>query len=307
MKLDTVSEAGGAVRCRLASVMIPAGHFLVLLPGRGIVPSAIAPRPDGKAWLAYRQRDLHLDLMDVNGEILQSTESEQLPAHLAVYDREDLLVAYSSPPRLFYTSGSTQHALFSCNFKYSAIAASSSGLAFSSCSRIYWVSLDDETLEWVLVDSSPQNLGCVCSLALLTHRGKTLIFAADRGKRVVHTYEMKPGGTAVFVPRPPFYFWNFTKRGSVEKPSFEFLPISISAHPSGFLAVLDAASVSVIILDVEKAGLASVTAVIPGGLLCFGVPAVIAFATKDPERDPRLWVGSACGHICITPLRFSYQ
>ena len=74
---------------------------------------------------------------------------------------------------------------------------------------------------------------------------------------------------------------------------------------SGFLAVLDAASRSVFVVDVVKN---LVVSVIDGEWVCGGgpggVPAVLAFVPMDEEEEPELWVVSTAGRVCMACLDF---
>ena len=140
----------------------------------------------------------------------------------------------------------------------------------------------------------------MCSLAVSTLQGQELVCAADYGAQAVRFYQ-KRTTRGEFAPLPPF---RFPESGTgVEAAAMAFTPVSITAHRSGFLAVLDAASSSVFVVDVARNQAVSV---IPGDRVCgFGcVPSVVAFVPTGTEAEPKLWVSSTDGRIFITSLVF---
>ncbi|KAL8586232.1 hypothetical protein ACOMHN_021497 [Nucella lapillus] len=285
----------------------------------GMKPAAMAPRPDGRLWMLYHHQPC-LHLLDECGRVCQITRIRPTPLHLAAYGRADVLVAHDSPQSLmFYTEGQNQFALFG-KCKYKAIAAATSGVVVvvgkGMFSLVFWVPLEGE-MPWIRVCPGYRQLRSVASLALLTYKGKLLICAADNGGKVVHFFLQESADT--FTAFPPLGNAVWPSRQSQEQGRKhrwagrrvqQFSPSCVSAHPAGFLAVLDAGSENVYIVDVRKIlesgriGMDCVVSVICGDSVCVGVPLVIAFGVQEGEENPKLWVAAKTGELYISQLQF---
>ena len=285
----------------MASVKYP--PIAVWPDGEKPAPTAIAPKADGTAWLVYWHNSPNLDLVHEKGDVLQSTEIGGNAVHVDLLETGEVVVASVSPRnlRIFNEDGTKERVLSELNFRCTGVAVGSTGIAFSGSKAIFWIALTGEGSAVVLSKSS--DLHNVCSLAVATAQGKELVCAADKGAKAVHFYQKTTAPRGEFAPLPPF---RLAPWGDVEAAA-AFTPVSVSAHRSGFLAVLDAASRSVFVVDVEKN---LVVSVIDGEWVCGGgpggVPAVLAFVPIDEEEEPELWVVSTAGRVCMACLTFLY-
>lgn len=283
----------------VASVEYP--PIAVWPDGEKPAPTGIAPKTDGTAWMVYRHNSPNLDLVHEEGNVLQSTRIGGNAMHVDVLETGEVVVASVSPRnlRIFNQDGTNERVLSELSFTCTGVAVGSTGIAFSGSKAIFWIALTGGDSAVVLAKSS--DLHNVSSLAVATLQGKELVCAADKGAKAVHFYQKTTTPRGEFAPLPPF---RLAASWGVEAAA-AFTPVSVSAHRSGFLAVLDAASRSVFVVDVVKN---LVVSVIDGEWVCGGgpggVPAVLAFVPMDEEEEPELWVVSTAGRVCMACLDF---
>ncbi|XP_076443376.1 uncharacterized protein LOC143281947 [Babylonia areolata] len=305
MQATRVSQHSAAQTHQWVSITTPPGSSPVVVSRQGSVPTAIAPMPGGRVWVLYRNEQI-MDMLDESGKVCYSTRIGRCPFLLAPYGATDVLVAHGSPKSLMlYAKGQNCYVLFG-RFEYKSIAATTSGIAVCSANRVFWVPVEGK-MNWIKVYGGPNKLHSFSSLTIMMYKGKHVICVADK-RGVVYFFQQETSDT--FTAYPPFGFEKGMKSGSRKQKKRPFTPVCVSCHPTGFLAVLDAASDSVYIINTRKmfesglTGSQCVTSVISADKLCCGVPLLIAFAVGDrEEEDPKLWVGTK-SELCLTPLIF---
>lgn len=288
------------------SIAVARGAFPVVLLGRRQQAASIAPRKDGKVWVVYeKDQTLWLDLLDQSGSVSSTTEIAEVPRFVACFEDGRVLVVTSNPQYLVELNSSLQQCgelCLSLSLRATSVSVGVTGIAVSFKNDLCWISTTGQEDSWIITREKNPKLTGICSTAVMTVDGKELVFAAVRGTQEVAIYRKLSVGAAAgagtFTALPSF-------RGrQIEGLSPQFMPASISAHDSGFLAVLDSFSRSVAFLNVRKFEMVTV---VSGRALCDGTPTLLAFSRGDGEDEPELWVASASGWLCRTTLCFRYD
>ena len=272
------------------------------IKGRGVEPSGLAARSAREVWVVYGVRNPNLDLVNAEGDMIESTRVGGNAMAAASFNEEDVLVSFHSPccQVKLLDAQKEERGVFKVPMTSSGLGVGSTGIAVSGYKSLYWHSLDGGDNEWIVKEKGSA-LKCVCSCDVFVLGDREVVCLADRDGHKVWFYEKLHNGE--FAPLPLFTYAVQGKEGKAT--TTPFTPVSVSALAgSSFVAVLDSTSLSVIIVDVEKNEAVSV---IPKKQLCQGTPSVIAFALTKPDEEPRLWVGSSNGNVYLVFLAFLYQ
>ena len=291
-KADVTEQASGPVAIVLSNKPSPPRR----IEGRGKQASGFAPRPDSEVWIVYGNRDPHLDLLTEEGDLLESTRIGGNAMGAASFSDQHVLVSFHSPRCQLMLLDARKEAreTFKLPMTSTGLGVGSTGIAVSGYTSLYWIPLDGGQNEWIVKENG-STLKNVCSCDVIIQQGREIVCVADKDGHAVCFYEKLHSGG--FASLPPF------SKAVDSKQTEPFTPVGVSGHHSGFLAILDSASRSVIIVDVAKNEAASV---LPWEQLCEGVPSVIAFALNACDEDPKLWVSTASGLLYLTSLAFLY-
>ena len=163
-----------------------------------------------------------------------------MPRFVACFEDGRVLVVTSNPQHLVELDSSLQQCgelCLSLSLRVTSVSVGITGIAVSFKNDLCWISTTGQEDSWIITREKNPKLTGICSTAVMTVDGKELVFAAVRGTQEVAIYQkLSVGAAAVagtFTALPSF-------RGrQIEGLSQQFIPASISAHDSGFLAVLD--------------------------------------------------------------------
>ena len=220
----------------------------------------------------------------------------------ASFSEEHVLVSFHSPRCQLMLLDSRKEAqeTFKLPLISTGLGVGSTGIAVSGYTSLYWIPLDGSRNEWIVKENG-STLRHVCSCDVVILNGREIVCAADKGGHEVCFYEkLESGG---FSTLPPFSPGAASEKGEAAG-SGSFTPLCVSAHQAGFLAVLDACSRSVVVLDVERNEAVSV---LPWERLCEGEPAVIAFTLAAYGEAPKMWVSTTSGELYLASLAFCYS
>ncbi|KAK7116194.1 titin homolog [Littorina saxatilis] len=291
-----------SAKLRPRSIVVPKGESPTILHGRSEQATDLAPGKYGTVWVVYGDRDNHLDLLDEFGNIVWSMEISEVPLFIAAIVDDDVMVMTSCPQQIKVLNTATSQYVLDLPFEDVPLQATSlsygeAGLVVSFNSSLLWFSEEGEGGVWIVRPKTKPRLTGISSTAVMTLDGEDLIFAAVRGTHEVVIFQRE--GSNTFLALPSF------EGCDVETGIKTFTPLSISAHPAGFLAVLDSSGCdSVVILDVRRF---EVACVISGRKLCKGVPSLVAFARDGREtKNPELLVATLSGVIYRTEMTFLY-
>ena len=250
----------------------------------------IAPAKGNKAWILYGKGKPRLDLIDHVGNVVSSSRLDSMPSHVAAIGKGHALVSFCSRQKLALLQDGTVLCSMPLmeHLHLTSISVGSTGIAVSFTNSLYWFGVGNEKDVWIIPQKKKSKLTGICSTAVLTLDGTELVLAAVRGTQEVVIFEKEQSH---FTALPSFKGRDYLHA--------QFSPLCISAHPSGFVAVLDSQSGDVVMLNVRTLEMESI---IPGGRLCVDVPAVIAFGQDDTKGRIYLWVCCTSGLVHRVPL-----
>ncbi|PVD19583.1 hypothetical protein C0Q70_20073 [Pomacea canaliculata] len=276
-----------------SSIMEDTSSSPVTFKGSGKVPTSFAPLPNGQVWLAYGDRDPHIDLMNEDKIIERVRVGGNIYQVSCITDECIALLSQSPYPRLLLIDStkkpSEMHVL---DMKTTAFSVGFTGIAVCGYRSLLWIHLNSGAKE-LIVSEEDSTFIKTSSCAVMFRDGSEVICVADKGGHAVCFFEKKLKKGAITLE--PY-------TGAGLHPSDQkkdFTPISVSAHSAGFLGILDSTTQSVLILDSKL----QLTSVISKQHLCCGIPSVIAFSA---DSSCKLWVASEPGPLCLAPLLLLY-
>ncbi|KAL8586231.1 hypothetical protein ACOMHN_021496 [Nucella lapillus] len=297
-KAEAKKETAGGPKPMMIT-LLQEGDRPKKINGRDKQPRGFAARPNGELWVVYGDRDPHLDRINEAGEVLESYRVGGNTMQAASFSQENVLLCQHSPfcqLKLLDAQKESQETI-RLPLIPTGLGVGSTGIAVSSHASVYWIPLDGGKNEWI-VEEQRSSLKSACSCDVIIIRGREIVCVADSEGHKVWFFEKLDSDK--FTPLPLFTYASHSSQGKATP----FSPVCVSSLAgSPFLAVLDAASHSVLMVDVDRNEAVSVIA---GTHLCSGVPALLCFALTNGGENPKLWVTSGSKHIYLVSLAFGY-